>query len=439
MRSLTLKTVEVRKKEKTEIWNAIEVGGKIFRISNYLARKLEYNYKPYIEFYCLYIPEKSLILTKEERDRMLIAPASSLIYPYEYEVIAKDDKNMIVLLRNDYDYIAIIENKLIPLPRSGRRLEEDIDLRPVEIYITNGEVFRKGYRMTLIPADYEVYPKENIVYIAKAEIIDESYKYDENFHRLIPIKKHVYLIYRNREYLMIRKKDEASLIHSSIYSDNYRTIKFEEQVEVSDEVLFEILVRFRNSCYFYLNNVISYSNPERMNFYKHSILPITLATKSRVAKATTIYGNKEKIEILIPGDRKILFIHGTYPRSSKENVFYTIHSEKVKIHEDDPSLILSYNAKRTIDITDLEDEEIIIKKWKYEITEEEGENVYVIDAVDEIKARVIGVIEERRVKMSDFLKEFVPYEIKKDCKIEEENVMEGIRTHEKHKITIPAF
>jgi hypothetical protein len=440
MRNLKTTTVEIKKTDKVEYWNALTVGGKTFRISNYLARTLEYNYKPYIEIYCLYIPQKSLILTKEERDRILISPASSIIYPYEYEVIAKDNENMIVLLRNDYDYIAIIGNKLIPLPKSGRRLEKDMDLRPTEVYITNGEIFSKGYRMTLIPADYELYPKEDVAYIAKAEIIDESYKYDENGYRLVPVKKEVYISYRDKEYLMIRKDNEAVLIYDGLYSDAYKIFKFDEKIEIDNETLFEMAIRSCNYCYFYMNNTISYSDPERIKFYKHSLIPITLA-EGKIVTATV---NKEKEEILLPGNRKILFIHSTHhntPPYEKENVFYTIHSEKVEIHNDDPELILGYTGQRTIDITDLEDEEIVIKKWKYEIvdTKEEGENIFIIDSIDEIKARVIGVIEERKVKISEFLKEFTPYKIGKECKTKEKNIMEGIRTHEKHDISIPAF
>jgi hypothetical protein len=438
MRNLRTTTVEIKKADKVEHWNAIEIGGKTFRISGYLAKALEYNYRPYIEIYCLYIPEKSLILTKEERDRILISPASSIIYPYEYEVIAKDNENMIILLRNDYDYIAIIENKLIPLPKSGRRLEKDIDLKPVEMYITNGELFSKGYRMTLIPADYEVYPKENIVYIAKAEIIDESHRY--NGYRLVPVKKEVYISYRDKEYLMIKKDNEVILIYDGLYSDAYKIFKFDEKIEIDNELLFEMTIRSRNYCYFYMNNTVSYSNPERIKFYKHNLIPITLA-EGKIVTATV---NREKKEILLPGNRKILFIHGTHhntPPYEKENVFYTIHSEKVEIHNDDPELILGYKGQRTIDITDSEDEEIVIKKWKYEIvdTKEEGENIFIINSIDETKARVIGVIEERKVKISEFLKEFSPYKIEEECKIKEKNIMECIRTHEKHDISIPAF
>jgi len=63
----------------------------------------------------------------------------------------------------------------------------------------------------------------------------------------------------------------------------------------------------------------------------------------------------------------------------------------------------------------MEDDEIIIKKWKYEIVEEEGDDIFVIDTIDEIKAKVVGVVEERRVKVSEFLKEFVPYKIERNC------------------------
>ncbi|MBX0310952.1 MAG: hypothetical protein JHC31_03995 [Sulfurihydrogenibium sp.] len=440
MKNLEIKTVEIKKKEKTEYWKAIEVGGKTFRISNYLAKTLECNHKPYIEIYCFYVPEKSLILTKEKRDRILISPASSIIYPHEYKVIAKDNKNMITLLRNDYDYIAIIENKLIPLPKSGRRLEKDIDLKLTEIYITNGKVFNKGYRITLIPTDYEVYPKENIAHIARAEIVDKSYKYDENEHRLVPAKKEIYISYRNKEYLMIKKDNEVVLIYDGLYGDAYKVFKFDEKIEIDDEALFEMAIRSRNYCYFYMNNTISYSNPKRIKLYKHNLIPITLA-EGKIVTATV---NGEKEEILLPGNRKILFIHGTHhntPPYKKENVFYTIHSEKIEIHNDDPKLVLGYTGQKTIDITDLENEEITIKKWKYEIvdTKEDEENVFIIDNIDEIKARVIGVIEVRKVKISEFLKEFTPYKVERECKIKEKNIIEGIRTHKRHYISIPTF
>jgi uncharacterized OsmC-like protein len=101
----------------------------------------------------------------------------------------------------------------------------------------------------------------------------------------------------------------------------------------------------------------------------------------------------------------------------------------------------------------MENEEIIIKKWEYEVIGNEddedekkdkkiieGENIFKISNTLETKIiKVIGLVEEKRIKISDLLKELVPYEIKRDCPTEEENIIEGIRTHEKHKITIPAF
>ncbi len=439
MRKL-LGSTQIKKGEKVEYWHTLNIG-KQFRISNHLAGKIRYNYKPYLHFYGMFIPKKDLIITKEERDRILIAPADAEIYPKQYQTIAKDDKYMIVLLENDYDYLMVIgeKRKLIPLPRSGRRLEEDIDIRLVELYKINEETFRKGYRMTLIPADYEVYPKDSVVYIAKAEVVDEAFKYEENRYKLIPIKKEVYLVYRNKNYLMVRKGNEAVLIYNGLYGDMYKTIKFNEDIEIDNEAMFEMLTRSRNSCYFYMNKVISYSNPERISFYKHSLLPITLAN-GRIVSAVR---DDERKEILVPGDRKILFIHGTYPLTKEKNTFYTIHSEKIQIHDNSPELVLDYTGVRTVDVTGLEDEEIIIKKWKYEIVEEEGDDIFVIDTIDEIKAKVVGVVEEKRVKIADFLKEFTPYKIEnrieRECRIEDEDVIEDARAYEKCYISIPAF
>jgi len=433
MRKL-LGSTQIKKGEKVEYWHTLNVGREI-RISNYLAEKIRHNYKPYLHFYGMFIPNKNLILTKEERDRILIAPADAEIHPKQYQTIAKDDKYMIVLLENECDYLMTIgeKRKLIPLPRSGRRLEEDIDIRLVELYNVDEEMFRKGYRMTLIPADYEVYPKDAVVYIAKAEVVDEAYKYDSNGHRLLPVKKEVYLTYRNREYLMIRKRNEATLIYNSLYGDAYATMKTDE-VDIDNEMFFEMLIRYRFGCCLCINDVVVYLDPKRMNFYKHTYIPITLATEARIVEGVLLPDKKE--------NRKILFIHGTRKDTSRNNEFYTIHSEKIQIHNDNPELVLSYTGEKTIDITGMEDDEIIIKKWKYEIVEEEGDNVFVIDTVDEIKAKVMGVVEEKRVKISEFLKEFVPYKIERNCEdiIEEEkNIIEGIRTHEKHDITIPAF
>jgi len=456
MKNLKTTTVEIKKAGKIEYWNAIKVGEKVIRIPNYMAEKMRYHYKPFFEIYCLYVPEKNLILTKEEKHRILIAPANAKIYPENYKTIAKDDQNMIVMLENNCDYLLIIENeKLIPLPKSGRRLSgDDSDLRLTELYNINEELFKKGFRMTLIPEGYEIYPKENVHIIAKAEVIDDSCQYDENWHRIIPPKKYVYLAYRNRDYLMIRRENEAVLIHNSMYSDEYKTIKFDEQVEIDNESLFEMLIRFRNSCYFYMNNIISYSNPERLNLYKHSTLPIALASKSKIATVTKIfYGRKERAEILIPGNKKTLFIQGVHSRL-EENVLYTIHLSEDQIHNNNLKLILSnYDSNRIVDITDMENDEIIIKKWKYEVISNEddedeekdkkiieGENIFKISNTLETKIiRVIGLAEEKRIKISDLLKELVPYEIKRDCLTEEENIIEGIRTHERHKIAIPAF
>jgi len=259
---------------------------------------------------------------------------------------------MIVLLENECDYLMTIgeKRKLIPLPRSGRRLEEDIDIRLVELYKINEEIFRKGYRMTLIPADYEVYPKDSVVYIAKAEVVDESFKYDSNGHRLLPVKKEVYLTYRNREYLMIRKKNEATLIYNSLYGDAYATMKTDE-VDIDNEMFFEMLIRYRFGCCLRINDVVVYLDPKRMNFYKHTYIPITLATEARIVEGILLPDKKE--------NRKILFIHGTRKDTSRNNEFYTIHSEKIQIHNDNPKLVLSYTGEKTIDITGMEDERLL--------------------------------------------------------------------------------
>jgi hypothetical protein len=94
----------------------------------------------------------------------------------------------------------------------------------------------------------------------------------------------------------------------------------------------------------------------------------------------------------------------------------------------------------------------VIKKWEYEVISNdddeeegnkkivEGENIFKIGNILETKIiRVIGVIEERKIKISDLIKEMTPYKIERECKIEEKDIIEGIKTHEKHKITIPAF
>jgi hypothetical protein len=448
MENLEIKTVEIKKGEKVEYWKAIEIGGKTFRLSSYLANKIEHNYKPYIELYCLYIPNKNLLLSKEEKDRILIAKSDTEIYPQNYEIIAKDNQNMIVVLKNEYDYLLVLgeKKKVIPLPRSGRRLGEDLDLRLVKLHDIEEELFKKGFRMTLIPADYEIYPKNNAVYIiAKTEAIDEAYIYDSDSHRLmlVPKKKEILIAYREKEYLMLRKNNKGVLIHSSLYySDDYKIIEFDEDVEIDNETFYEMLIREHNHCYITINDAILYSDPKRLNFYEHNLLNITLVEKAKIAAANvTYYKHKEKKELLIPGNRRILFIHNTHSLK-EENIFYTIHSEKIPIHDESPELVIGYTGKKTIDITDLsEDDEITIKKWKYEIVDykEEDENIYTISVVEEIKARVLGVIEEKRMKFSDFLKELKPYEIKRECEIKEENITEGIRTNEKHEIAIPAF
>ncbi|MBX0310951.1 MAG: hypothetical protein JHC31_03990 [Sulfurihydrogenibium sp.] len=448
MENLEIKTIEIKKGEKVEYWKAIQIDEKTFRISNYIADKIIHNYKPYIELYCLYIPHKNLLLSKEEKDRILIAKSDTEIYPKNYKVIAKDDKNMIVLLNSEYDYLLTVGEKrrVVPLPRSGRRLGEDIDLRLVELYDVDEELFKKGFRITLIPADYEIYPKNNTVHIiAKTEAIDEAYIYDPNSHRLmlVPKKKEILIAYREREYLFLRKGNKGVLIHSSLYySDDYKIIEFDEDIEIDNETFYEMLIREHNHCYITINNAILYSDPKRLNFYEHSLLNITLVEKAKIVAAdVTYYKHKEKKKLLTPGNGRILFIHNTHSLK-EENVFYTIHSEKIPIHKDDPELVTGYTGKKTIDITDLsEEDEIVIKKWKYEIVDykEEGENIYTISVVEETKARVLGVIEERRIKLSDFLKELKPYEIKRECEIKEENITEGIRTHEKHEIAIPAF
>jgi hypothetical protein len=451
MENLEIKTIKIKKGEKIEYWKAIEVGGKTIRISNYLADKIIHNYKPYIELYCLYIPHKNLLLSKEENNRILITPSDSEIYPQNYEVVAKDDQNMIVLLKNEYDYLLVLgeKRKVVPLTRSGRRLGEDIDLRLVELYNIDEELFKKGFRMTLIPSDYEIYPKDNtIIIVAKTEIIDEAYIYDSDSHRLtlIPKKKEILIAYREREYLMLRKNSKGVLIHSSLYySDDYKIIEFDEsdkEIQIDNETFYEMLIREHNYCYLIINNTILYSDPKRLKFYEHSLLNITLVEKAKIAAANvTYYKHKEKKELLIFGNRRILFIHNTHSLK-EENIFYTIHSEKVQIHNNDPELVIGYTGKKAVDITDLsEEDEIVIKKWKYETVdyEEEGENIYTISVVEEIKARVLGVIEEKRMKFSDFLKELKPYEIKRECEVKEENITEGIRTNEKHEIAIPAF
>jgi hypothetical protein len=451
MENLEIKTVEIKKGEKVEYWKAIEVGGKTFRLSSYLANKIEHNYKPYIELYCLYIPNKNLLLSKEEKDRILITQSNTEIYPKNYEIIAKDDKNMIILLNSEYDYLLTVgeKRKVVPLPRSGRRLGEDLDLRLVELYDVDEELFKKGYRMTLIPADYEIYSKNNTVHIvAKTEAIDEAYLYDSNSHRLmlVPKKKEILIAYREKEYLMLRKNNKGVLIHSSMFHDEYKVIEFDESdrdIKIDNETFYEMLIREHNYCYVKINDTILYSDPERFSFYDHDLLNISVVEKAKIATANvTYYKHKEKQELLIPGNRRILFIHNTHSLREK-NIFYTIHSEKVPIHNNSPELVIGYTGKITIDITDLsEDDEIVIKKWKYETVDykEEGENIYTISVVEEIKARVIGVVEERRMKFSEFLKELKPYKMKKrECEIKEENIKEGIRTHERHEIAIPAF
>jgi hypothetical protein len=452
MKSLEIKTIEIKKGKKTEYWKTIQMSGKTIRISNYIADKIIHNYKPYIELYCLYIPHKNLLLSKEENNRILITQSDTEIYPQNYEVIAKDDKHTIVLLKNEYDYLLVLgeKKKIIPLPRSGRRLGEDIDLRLVELYNVDEKLFKKGFRMTLIPADYEIYPKNNTVHIiAKTEAIDEAYLYDSNSHRLmlVPKKKEILIAYREKEYLMLRKGNKGVLIHSSLYySDDYKIIEFDEsdkEIEIDNESFYEMLIRKHNHCYLVINDTILYSNPKKLSFYEHELLNITLAEKAKIAATNvTYYSKRERKEILIPGNRRVLFIHNTHSLK-EENIFYTIHSEKIPIHKDNPELVIGYTGKMTIDITDLsEEDEIIIKKWKYEIVDykEEGENIYTISVVDKTKARVLGVIEEKRMKFSDFLKELKPYEIKRNCEMEKEkDITEGIRTNEKHEIAIPAF
>lgn len=115
---MRIETVEIRKRDKIEIWDAIVTEDKEennktkIRISRKIAKKIKENieYKSIITIIpCLFIKERNLVIDKEERDLLIMIPGSvNNIFPEKSaKIIAKDKKHSIIVKKNDQSEILI--------------------------------------------------------------------------------------------------------------------------------------------------------------------------------------------------------------------------------------------------------------------------------------------------------------------------------------------